>query len=193
MLAVIAYDGGDAEAVAIANDSSYGLCGSVYTNDPRAWPAVRPAPGADRDVHAQQRRRASRPLRWVQGVGHGTRVRPQKLSCSWRRSPSKPAGGVQPLGVSDAPGAAWPPGGTECSWSRGLGAPVRASAGSAQADPAAARRGPVPGLDPVAAWRGSGWAVGGDRRAAACAAEALGHTRRGPAVTREVCALGGWP
>jgi len=34
VLAVIPYDGGDAEAVAIANDSSYGLCGSVWTGDP---------------------------------------------------------------------------------------------------------------------------------------------------------------
>ena len=33
VLAVIAYDGGDAEAVAVANDSSYGLCGSVWTSD----------------------------------------------------------------------------------------------------------------------------------------------------------------
>ncbi len=34
VLAVIPYDGGDKEAVAIANDSSYGLCGSVWTSDP---------------------------------------------------------------------------------------------------------------------------------------------------------------
>ena len=34
VLAVIAYDGGDDQAVAVANDSSYGLCGSVWTSDP---------------------------------------------------------------------------------------------------------------------------------------------------------------
>jgi betaine-aldehyde dehydrogenase len=40
VLAVIPYDGGDAEAVAIANDSSYGLCGSVWTGDPERGLAV---------------------------------------------------------------------------------------------------------------------------------------------------------
>ena len=34
VLAVIPYDGGDDDAVAIANDSHYGLCGSVWTGDP---------------------------------------------------------------------------------------------------------------------------------------------------------------
>jgi len=34
VLVVIPYDGGDEDAVAIANDSSYGLCGSVWTGDP---------------------------------------------------------------------------------------------------------------------------------------------------------------
>jgi len=39
VLAVIPYDGGDEQAVAVANDSSYGLCGSVWTGDPTAaWP-----------------------------------------------------------------------------------------------------------------------------------------------------------
>jgi len=33
VLAVIPYDGGDDVAVAIANDSHYGLCGSVWTGD----------------------------------------------------------------------------------------------------------------------------------------------------------------
>ncbi len=33
VLAVIPYDGGDDEAVTIANDSHYGLCGSVWTGD----------------------------------------------------------------------------------------------------------------------------------------------------------------
>jgi aldehyde dehydrogenase (NAD+) len=33
VLAVIPYDGDDAQAVAIANESDYGLCGSVWTND----------------------------------------------------------------------------------------------------------------------------------------------------------------
>ncbi len=33
VLAVIPYDGGDEQAVAVANDSSYGLCGSVWTSN----------------------------------------------------------------------------------------------------------------------------------------------------------------
>jgi len=40
VLAVIPYDGDDADAVAIANDSSYGLCGSVWTGDPERGLAV---------------------------------------------------------------------------------------------------------------------------------------------------------
>ncbi len=40
VLAVIPYDGDDEEAAAIANDSNYGLCGSVWTNDPERGLAV---------------------------------------------------------------------------------------------------------------------------------------------------------
>jgi aldehyde dehydrogenase (NAD+) len=40
VLAVIGYEGGDAQAVAVANDSSYGLCGSVWTSDPDRGLAV---------------------------------------------------------------------------------------------------------------------------------------------------------
>jgi len=40
VLAVIPYDGGDEQAVAVANDSSYGLCGSVWTGDPDRGLAV---------------------------------------------------------------------------------------------------------------------------------------------------------
>jgi len=40
VLAVIPYDGGDEQAVAVANDSSYGLCGSVWTADPDRGLAV---------------------------------------------------------------------------------------------------------------------------------------------------------
>jgi betaine-aldehyde dehydrogenase len=37
---VIPYDGGDAEAVAVANDSIYGLGGAVFTRDPARGYAV---------------------------------------------------------------------------------------------------------------------------------------------------------
>jgi aldehyde dehydrogenase (NAD+) len=40
VLAVIPYDGDDAQAVAIANESDYGLCGSVWTDDPDRGLAV---------------------------------------------------------------------------------------------------------------------------------------------------------
>ena len=40
VLAVIPYDGDDQEAVSMANDSAYGLCGSVWTSDPDRGLAV---------------------------------------------------------------------------------------------------------------------------------------------------------
>ena len=101
VLAVIPYDGGDAEAVAIANDSSYGLCGSVWTERPRARPQGRPR-RADGDLHAQQPHpdRLLHALRWVQGVGHGTGVRSRRTRAVPREEVHQPAGGLQPRGLS---------------------------------------------------------------------------------------------
>ncbi len=58
VLAVIPYDGGDDEAVAIANDSHYGLCGSVWTGDPDRGLSRGPW-CAHRDLHAEQPRSPS--------------------------------------------------------------------------------------------------------------------------------------
>ena len=71
VLVVIPYDG-DEQAVEIANDSNYGLCGSVWTSDNDRGLGVAPA-RADRDLHAQLVRPDGlrHTLRRLQGVRRG--------------------------------------------------------------------------------------------------------------------------
>ena len=106
VLAVIPYDGGDDEAMSIANDSNYGLCGSVWTNDPeRGLKVARAVRTGTYMLNSRHPDRLLHALRWLQGVGHGPGVRPRRPGAVPREEVHQPAGGLQPLGLS-GPGAA---------------------------------------------------------------------------------------
>ena len=195
VLAVIPYDG-DAEAVAIANDSSYGLCGSVYTGDPERGLGVARQCGPARTCSTAPSRSTSPP------PSVGTRSRasggssaPMASSCSWRRSPSTCRRGSAPRCER------CPRGGLAARVDRvfvepgpsGPGAASVGTGGQTHTTPTGAGAG-ARARSAGAAWRGSRrWAVGWRTRRRP-APRSTGRARRGPAVTREDArSRPGWP
>ena len=103
VLAIIPYDGGDDEAVSIANDSHYGLCGSVWTGDSeRGLKVARGVRTGTYMLNSPDPRRLLHPLRRLQGVGHGPGVRSRRPRALPREEVDQPAGRVLPPGLSSA-------------------------------------------------------------------------------------------
>ena len=74
VLSIIPYDDED-EAVAIANDTPYGLAGGVWSEDQERGPRFRPPPAHRPGRHQRRQLQYLRPLRWLQTKRQQPRVR----------------------------------------------------------------------------------------------------------------------
>ena len=78
VLSILPYDAED-DAVAIANDTPYGLSGGVQGGDERAGHAGRPSHPHRPDRGQRRRVQPERAVRWLQAVRLRPRVRPARL------------------------------------------------------------------------------------------------------------------
>jgi acyl-CoA reductase-like NAD-dependent aldehyde dehydrogenase len=80
VLSVIPYDGGDAEAVGVANDSDYGLSGSVWTADPaRGLAVARGVRAGSFGVNGPYAMDPAAPFGGMKGSGLGRELGPEGL------------------------------------------------------------------------------------------------------------------
>jgi len=185
VLAVIPYDGGDAEAVSIANDSNYGLCGSVYTNDPeRGLKVARAVRTGTYMLNTAIPIDFSTPFGGYKESGMGREFGPDGLELFLEKKPStcRRASALRSELRARGGPSAW------CDRLRGAGpsGPGSASAGS-PARVVARRDSPrVSGArSEVGVWRESWpWAAVWAERRRRSARPRIARPRRGPTATR---------